>query len=202
MKFGPIPLIWIFLWSLFMGVTAISIGFGALFPSMNLISKPFVCPNGRMEHVDQVYNPYPGTTITTITWYCIDARGGKTELGVFPMSLYSGIVYGLLLFFAIVIGLVILQNRRASSTQAVDDTKSTDMTEINNLVDQAEQFRKRAEGFRERAEQFNKTAAGSHQQRLTGGAVAKMKELKELREADLISEEEYEKKRAKILEDL
>src|SRR2546426_709923 len=103
MNLKPSVLFWIFVWCLFMGVTAISIGFGALFPSMNLISKPFVCPGGTMDVVEQVYKPYPGKTITTITWYCVDGKtGAKTELSLFPMSLYAGVIYGLLLFFVLI----------------------------------------------------------------------------------------------------
>ncbi len=201
MKLTTTNLIWIFLWSLFMGVTAISIGFGALFPSMNLISKPFVCPNGKMEHVDQVYNPYPGTTITTITWYCVDARGGKTELGVFPMNLYSGIIYGLLLFFAILIGMVILTKRSASGPQENENTGDAGIESLNGL-EQAERFRKQAEKFREQAQQFQKSAGSPRQQKPSGDAVEKMKELKKLRDADLISEAEYQSKRAEILKEL
>ena len=37
-----------FVWSIFMGVTALSIGVGAAFPPANLIAKPFVCLNGQM----------------------------------------------------------------------------------------------------------------------------------------------------------
>src|SRR5437764_9218058 len=84
-----------FVWSIFMGVTAISIGVGAAFPPANRIAKPFVCPNGQMTLNQQVSNPLPGTTYTTITWYCVDAQSGdKTELGIFPMSLYAGAIYG------------------------------------------------------------------------------------------------------------
>jgi hypothetical protein len=105
MKFNRVALFWIFAWSIFMGVTAISIGFGALFPSMNRVAKPLVCPRGEMELETQVYRPYPGSTITTLTWYCIDQETGeRTELGLFPMSLYAGVFYGLLLFAAIVLG--------------------------------------------------------------------------------------------------
>ena len=53
MKFNRSVLFWVFMWSIFMGVTAISIGFGALFPSMNRIAKPFVCPRGEMELENQ-----------------------------------------------------------------------------------------------------------------------------------------------------
>ena len=177
MKLSTSALIWIFLWSLFMGVTAISIGFGALFPDMNRIAKPFVCPNGRMDVVQQIYNPYPGSTITTTTWYCIDSRGGKTELGIFPMSLYAGIIYGFLLFLVIIIGISILN--RNQKLQLGSRTEQD--------AEQPMQFREKAEARRGKG---------------SGGVAAKMKELKELRDANLISEAEYQSKRAEILKEL
>jgi len=190
MKFNTSALIWTFLWSLFMGVTAIAIGFGALFPSMNLISKPFVCPNGKMDHVDQVYNPYPGTTITTITWYCIDSRGGKTELGIFPMSLYAGLIYGVLLFLVIIVGMAIL-GRYGRSRSGIGDTGES------VSVEKAEKFRRQTEQFREqRLAQIENKSESSRD------ALEKMKELKRLREANLISEAEYQSKRAEILKEL
>jgi len=113
LKFGTVA--WTFIWCLFMGVTAISIGFGALFPSMNLISKPFVCPGGSMDVVEKVYRPYPGKTVTTLTWYCTDEQtGAKTELGIFPMTLYAGVIYGLVLFLLVLLGMLISAYRRAT----------------------------------------------------------------------------------------
>ena len=166
-------LIWTFLWCWFMGVTAISIGFGALFPSMNLVAKPFVCPSGRMDLTKEVYNPYPGNTITTLTWYCVDqSSGAQRELGIFPMSLYAGTVYGWLLFGLVVIGIMI----------------------------QARRWTKIGEGHRAAVNSLFESA--SYNPHVSETVVARMKELKELRAADLISESEYEKKRAEILKSL
>ena len=126
--------IWMFIWCLFMGVTAISIGFGALFPSMNRIAKPFVCPGGTMDLVKQVYNPYPGTTITTITWYCTSGSTGvRTELGIFPMTLYAGIFYGLLLYFILLLALSVL-GRNARFSQSIKNVYAADPAEDDNSV--------------------------------------------------------------------
>jgi len=77
---------------------------------MNRIAKPFICPRGEMELETQVYRPYPGNTITTLTWYCADQETGeRNELGIFPMSLYAGAIYGLLLFVVIVLGWYLYQ---------------------------------------------------------------------------------------------
>jgi hypothetical protein len=161
-------LFWIFIWCIFMGITAISIGLGALFPSMNRIAKPFVCPRGRMELETQTYRPYPGTTITTLTWYCADQETGeRTELGVFPMNLYSGVIYGILLFVVIVVILQIWMNRSGTQSQP---GVSTSQHEDKDVV--------------------------------SGAAVARMNELERLRDADLISEAEYQEKRSEIIRDL
>jgi hypothetical protein len=119
MKLNGSALFWTFIWCWFMGITAISIGFGAVFPSMNRIAKPFICPGGRMELETQTYRPYPGNTITTLTWYCVDeSTGAKTELGIFPMSLYAGTIYGWLLFGLIALGMLVNARRGGKTINA------------------------------------------------------------------------------------
>lgn len=88
-----------FFFSIFMGVTAISIGIGALYPPLNYIAKPLACPNGQLTFVQNVSNPVPGTTYTTAGWTCTDAQtGAQTPLDAIKMSVYAGPIYGLLLF--------------------------------------------------------------------------------------------------------
>lgn len=155
-----------FIWCWFMGVTAISIGFGAIFPSMNRIAKPFICPNGKMDLEKQVYHPYPGNTITTLTWYCADeASGAKTELGIFPMSLYAGTFYGLLLFGVVVAGMLLTANRKPRRPQL-------------NFAD------------------------AYYKYEATENTLSRMKELKDLRAANLISDAEYTQKRVEILKSI
>jgi hypothetical protein len=82
-----------------MGVTAISIGFGAMYPPMNGISKPFVCPNGELTFKQTVSHPTPGRTDTSAEWFCRDP-GADFPVSIDPlkMALYAGPIYGLLLF--------------------------------------------------------------------------------------------------------
>jgi len=94
---------------IFMGITAISVGVGAAVPSVNLIAKPVVCPNGTMESMAQVFRPYPGKTVTSRTWYCTDEQGTRTELSMFPISMFAGTIYGLGLF---ALGFVTVMLRR------------------------------------------------------------------------------------------
>ena len=115
MKLKASTVIQTFLWCLFMGITVISIGLGAAIPSLNRIAKPFICPNGEMQLSTQEYNPSPVETITTLTWYCLDSEtGAKTELGIFPMCLYAGTIYGLSLFIVVLIILSVQAGRNPS----------------------------------------------------------------------------------------
>ncbi len=104
----------LFIFCLFMGVTAISIGLGAAFPAINTIAKPFVCADGVLESDQQIYRPYPGKTITTRTWFCTSASGEKVALSAFPMSLYAGLMYGVLLF-VILFALMLVRGRRRNA---------------------------------------------------------------------------------------
>lgn len=194
MKLKKSVLVWMLIWCLFMGVTAISIGFGALFPSMNLISKPFVCPRGEMSVEKQVYNPYPGTTITTLTWYCIDPQNGaKTEIGILPMSISAGLIYGFILFILVLIGMWIYAKRFASNEPEAG----------YGAINPSALRGREPEGFRD-IPGFGHDPLGESRKkgRTSETALARMKELKDLRAANMISESEYESKRAEILKDL
>jgi hypothetical protein len=101
MKIKTSTLMWLiagFFWSWFMGITFVSIGLGAVFPALNMVAKPFVCPIGQMETNSQYYQVSPVESVTTLTWYCIDGRSGtKTELNPFIINFYAGSIYALLI---------------------------------------------------------------------------------------------------------
>ncbi len=203
MKMKTSTLLLTLVWCLFMGVTAISIGFGAIFPSMNRIAKPFVCPRGEMEVETQTYNPSPGTTVTTLTWYCVDASGTKEELGIFPMALYAGLIYGFILFIVVFLFMFIRSNRAPDTSL---QTRNARLEDTNAYLEEAKQFRAQAEQFRERAEQFRDSTSifgqTTEAESASQDALERMKELKKLRDANLISEIEYEEKRKEILKNL
>lgn len=91
-----------FFWCIFMGVMVISIGLGVVFPSLNLVAKPFVCSTGKMQTIAWEYQDSPDGGTTTVTGYCVDSKTGtKAKLGMFPMCLYAGTIYGLLLFVVV-----------------------------------------------------------------------------------------------------
>ena len=109
MKIKSGTIVWLiagFIWSIFMGVTAVSIGLGSLYPALNKVAAgPFVCPGGQLQVNSQVDQVSPVETVTTLTWYCVDARSGaKTELNPFTsINLYAGVIYGLLIFLVVLI---------------------------------------------------------------------------------------------------
>lgn len=175
MSLKPRSVIILLVWSLFMGVTAISIGFGAVFPDMNRIAGPFVCGNGQMQVNSTTYNPSPGTTITTEDWMCIDNRTGKAQpVNEVSMFLIDGIFYGLILFAVIVIGQQVLARRRASRVTALTPESVADTFQPHHYSTHA-------------ATSFDVPEA------------EELRKLLKLRDDGLITEEDYEQKKAEIL---
>ncbi len=56
-----------FVWSIFMGVTVISIGIGSEFPQLNNIAGPLVCPHGQIQVETQGYTVSPVESGYTLT---------------------------------------------------------------------------------------------------------------------------------------
>jgi len=87
-----------------MGITFVSIGLGSLFPALNTVAKPFVCPGGQMQVNSQNYQVSPVERVTTLTWYCVDGQSGtKTELYPFIINFYAGSFYGFLIVVVVAI---------------------------------------------------------------------------------------------------
>jgi hypothetical protein len=120
MKIKTSTIMWLiggFIWSWFMGITAVSLGLGSVFPAINRVAKPFVCPGGQMVINSQNYTISPVENVTTLTWYCVDnLSGAKTELNPFIINVYAGSFYGLLIFVA-VLGILYFYWRWGSSKE-------------------------------------------------------------------------------------
>ncbi len=167
-----------FVWCLFMGVTAVSIGLGAIYPPLNLIAKPFVCPNGQMTYQESTSNPLPGTTYTTIGWYCVNRRSeSTTQLDIFQIAVAAGIPYGLVISVLALIAVVVLRRRGT-------DARSPAYTPP----------------ARRAAAHLPANISGPPAP--SAGSLARMQELKRLRAAQLITEAEYQHKHDEILKDL
>ena len=89
----------VLIFSLFMGVTAISLGVGTIVPAINTVAKPLVCPEGEM--VSQLFarrGMGAGSTITEAKWTCVSPSGAATPINSFTLALLAGSVHGLILF--------------------------------------------------------------------------------------------------------
>jgi hypothetical protein len=88
--------------SIIMGVTGGAIGLGALYPQLNLITKPFVCPGGQMSYSQQV-SVIGTASYHTAKWFCQDATSGeKREIDGNTIFLTAGLFYGTA-FFAVLL---------------------------------------------------------------------------------------------------
>jgi hypothetical protein len=90
-----------FLWSIFIGWVGISIGLGALYPPLNYVAKPFVCPNGQMTFEKQVNQAIPNQIFYSADWYC--TKEASTSAPISPFA-YAGFLYGLLCFPVFLLG--------------------------------------------------------------------------------------------------
>jgi hypothetical protein len=124
----PTGVILLLIWCLFMGVTAISIGFGAAFPALNAIAQPVVCNNGHMQLLTNTSHPQPGVTYTAEKWQCVDNRTGQiSDVNEMSMFLFNGLIYGTLLFVVIVLWWWMAMKRRArivADRATVDESNS------------------------------------------------------------------------------
>ena len=106
------------LFCLFMGVTAISMGVGALYPPLNMIAGPLVCPGGEMVPSTNVEQDWEDGTVISVSWECVDdSTKERTPLSLFPIALISGTVYGFLLFVPLFLLVLIMPTKPASPTK-------------------------------------------------------------------------------------
>jgi hypothetical protein len=93
---------------LFIGVVGLGVGFGAALPSLNNIALPLVCPNGHITSTMKEYTVSPTEHGYTVSNFCVDTITGKeTKLGLFPLALYSGLIYGFILFLVVIIIMIV-----------------------------------------------------------------------------------------------
>ncbi len=117
-----------------MGITFVSIGLGSLFPALNTVAKPFVCPRGQMQVNSQNYQVSPVERVTTLTWYCVDGPSGtKTELNPFIINFYAGSFYGFLIVVAVAI-FWYFYGRWDPSTATAESKKRVAWTQVAIVV--------------------------------------------------------------------
>ena len=99
---------------LFMGVTAISFGGGAIYPPLNNVAQPFVCPGGKLAYQTNVSQRKRKTYVET-AWTCVETSGAKKPVDTLSVALYAGSIYGLALFGPLAL-LIMLGSRRGKAT--------------------------------------------------------------------------------------
>ncbi len=84
-----------FIFSIFIGIIGIARGLGSIYPKLNYIAKPFVCPTQTMTHT-QNETQIGIDTYWSATWFC-------NETKIENISVYSGSIYGLILFVVLLV---------------------------------------------------------------------------------------------------
>src|SRR5690349_13527023 len=84
-----------FIFSVFLGATAGARGLGSLYPQLNIVARPFLCPNVPMSYTQHV-SEIGSDTYWSATWFCGDEQSGvKTELEPGRVFLYATPFYSL-----------------------------------------------------------------------------------------------------------
>ncbi|MEP7137545.1 MAG: SHOCT domain-containing protein [Chloroflexota bacterium] len=200
----------------------ISVTGGVFYPPLNKIAKPFVCLNGDMQVDEQHYNPAPGESVTTLTWYCVDDTGARNEIPTLKLGLFAIPIYALIVFFPILFIVVIWQlfvaPRRVVNQQAAQKDAATN--QIKRMLDsgridqqQYDLMTKSAQDFLDRKAKGeprhsnppvvissgNWDLAGSSS---SGREAEELKKLKGLLDSGLITQQDYDNKKAEILKRL
>lgn len=92
------------IFAIIMGITAGARGLGSLYPQLNLVAGPFVCPDGAMSYAQNVSEVGSGTEWSA-KWFCVDEQTGtRTELDHDAVVLYASPLY-ILVFLAALLGI-------------------------------------------------------------------------------------------------
>jgi hypothetical protein len=159
--------------SMFCGIIIISIGFGAIFPQLDLISAPIVCGPRQLKYTQETTSYRRGESDTYTTNYCVDVEGKKEDVSG-QVLLVAGVMYGLILFVIVMITILgfVIKNRISGggTRRTVYPASAPRPTVIDPRSDPDVDER--------------------------------LRKLKELRDSDLITEQDFEKKKAEILKEL
>ena len=148
------------------------VSLGTAFTPLMAVGGPLVCGGGEFGIDSQAYSYKPGQSGTTRHPYCIDGQTGKKKDVTFPLIVVDTLIYGSIVFILLAI---VGRKLKASVTRAVASAAAPGATSINVLP-------------------------GT----MTSGrdGVQRLSELKEMRDSNLITDQEYERKKADILKGL
>lgn len=160
--------------SLFVGFIIFAIGIGAIFPSMHKLTAPLIC-KGQVDVETVRYNVVPGETVWQHTIYCTSRETGVKKDITFPAIGMTGLVASAVIFAYLAFRWrkqILLSED--SGSPAPDVKPAPPSPDVSKKVKQKKQ----------------------------GSPLERMSELKKMRDENLISEAEYERKKNEIMEEL
>lgn len=114
MKLNRINLFLLFIWSIFMGITGVSIGFGTEFTPINTVMAPLVCPGNKIIPVWEYRGPQQladGPDLRT-RWVCVNESTGEVHIAGYRTIFTAGTIYGLLIMGAVIAWTLFQANRQ------------------------------------------------------------------------------------------
>jgi hypothetical protein len=158
--------------SLFLGFVCVGTAIGTIIPSINRISAPLVC-NGQMLVEVRHYSVRPGEQSTQNNIYCVDeTTGEKRDISILAIVV-SCLIYSAIIFLLFITNM--LWKRLRGNPVQEPPIGLAPPVSPQNLAQPA-----------------NIRYSGED-------PAISLNKLKELREANLITEQEYETKKAEIL---
>jgi hypothetical protein len=164
--------------SLFVGFVIISVAVGAVFPSMHKFTAPLIC-SGEVKVESIQYSYKPGQVGWNNHIYCIDESGTQQEI-TFPAIGVTGLFYSAILFV-----ILVFWARKSSVVPENSGELATDVQPKKTGT--FSNFRKKV---------------GTRLKRKEGTRLERLAELKKMWEVKLITKEEYEKKKARIMDEM
>jgi hypothetical protein len=163
--------------SFFFGYVFFAIGMGSLFTELNQVARPFVCGAQPLE-VEQYVNSYrPGETSWSVQAYCVTETGEKVERTGW-VQLVAGLIYSILPFIVLSVLALRAMSARKKREQEYPSLLNVPASPSPSAWD------------------FSQPEPASALME------EKLEKLKRLRDADLISAEDYQKKKDEILKNL
>ena len=165
-------LVWLIVASLFIGFICVGVAIGGVFPSIFRVFAPLVC-NGTMVIDVQEYSYRPGEVTTQNNFYCMDAATGEKR-NISALTVVGGSLVSSGIIFLLLCAIIMTRRLKRKQSEKPVLPPTGPVSPPGFIPDV------KVEPSR-------------------GNPGEALKQLKELRTADLISEQEYEAKKGEIL---
>lgn len=172
--------------SFFCGFVVFAVGFGSFFPVMNQVARPFVCGEQKLEVKQYVSHYRPGETSWSIQAFCVSETGVKVERTGW-VQFTAGLIYSIVPFIILV--------AMALRAKSVRDKQEEEYNQKRLAA-------RIAHPARFLSDPQPEPAPVHTPEPVSGSLESKLEKLKSLRDADLISAEDYQKKKDEILKEL